>query len=209
MTMHRSTIGKAAMAVLAMAWLGLAACATPAPDAATGAEAEPAGETGAAETTDTAAETAVGDAGGVVTDTLRPGMGAQAGGGMHRRMQDLMHRSMLDEAIAQSLITDEDAALFLKVHEAIDPYRPAEGMGEGMGLTDDARKAMQRGFVAQAVTAGTVTQADADRFTAIHDLLIEKGIMARFEGGESGEGDAGADADEAGDDAAATATPGS
>ena len=63
---------------------------------------------------------------------------------------------------------------------------PAEaGMGMGMQMADEAKKAMERGFVTQAVAAGTVTQAEADRFTAVHDLLIDEGIMARFENDEA------------------------
>jgi hypothetical protein len=164
-------------------------------DAAAAAGTEAPGDTGAATA--------------VVSDTLRPGMGmgmgAQAGGAMHRRMEAVMHQAMLDEAQAQGLITADDAALFLKVHAAIDPFRPTEGMEQAMGLSDDARKAMQRTFVTQAINAGTVTEADAARFTEIHDLLIDEGIMGRFEGNYNNDDN---ESPAATDSPAAAATPG-
>jgi hypothetical protein len=37
--------------------------------------------------------------------------------------------------------------------------------------------AQQRAFTDQAVRSGLINQAEADRFTKIHDLLIESGLM--------------------------------
>lgn len=201
---HRSWIEKTFSLALTSALLGLSACTAAAPqDAAPATGDQPTADSAAPAATVAVEPTAVADVTGVVTDTaamtdtMRPGMhqGARMGA-MHQRMQDAMHQAMLDEAQTQGLITAEDAALFLKVHTAIDPYRPAQ-MGLGMNLSDDTRKAMQRSYVAQAVTAGTITQAEADRFTEIHDLLIDEGIMARF------------DSEEGAVESAATATPGS
>ena len=180
----RWTTGVAARLALATLALGLAACTptdageTPAAEATVDPAASAGSETAAPATS------VVGDVTDAVSDTMKPGQGMGAHmGNMHRRMQDTMHRAMLDEAVAQELIGAEDVELFLKVHAAIEPYMPAEG-GMGMQMADEAKKAMERGFVTQAVAAGTVTQAEADRFTAVHDLLIDKGIMARFENSE-------------------------
>ncbi len=221
-------------ALIALLGLGLVACAPaaepdtgaapPAAGEAAGATEASAGDAGGAESdaagdtagapagaADAAATTAAG-ASAVVSDTARPGMGMGMGGQMgemHQRMQALMHRAMLDEAVAQDLIGAEDVALFEKVHAAIDPYRPV-GSGMGMNMTDESRKAMQRGFVAQAVADGKITQAEADRFTEIHDQLIDSGIMGRFEGtGGAAATAAPDDAYPAAPPAAASATPGS
>ncbi|HQZ71235.1 MAG TPA: hypothetical protein PK826_07910 [Anaerolineae bacterium] len=183
----RWTTGVAARLALATLALGLAACTptdageTPAAEATVDPAASAGSETAAPATS------VVGDVTDAVSDTMKPGQGMGAHmGNMHRRMQDTMHRAMLDEAVAQELISAEDVELFLKVHAAIEPYMPAEaGMGMGMQMADEAKKAMERGFVTQAVAAGTVTQAEADRFTAVHDLLIDEGIMARFENDEA------------------------
>lgn len=193
--------GRGGAAAVVLFSLALAACAPATePDAGTGAAEPTAAEEampteaadatqppdaaeGAAGDAEAAATPADADATGAVSDTVRPGMGMGMGGqmgDMHQRMQALMHRAMLDETVAQDLLDADDVALFTKVHAAIDPYRPV-GSGMGMNMTDETRKAMQRGFVAQAVADGKITQAEADRFTEIHDLLIDKGIMGRFE----------------------------
>ncbi len=111
--------------------------------------------------------------------STRPGMGQgmQAHRGM---MQETMHKAMLTEAIDQGLIDEADAELFMRVHEAIDAYRP-EGSGMGMNLDAEAKKAMQRGFVQQALADEAISEADAERFTEIHDILLDEGIMQAFE----------------------------
>lgn len=111
--------------------------------------------------------------------STRPGMGQ--GMPAHRgMMQDAMHKAMLTEAVDQGLIEEADIELFMRVHEAIDPYRP-EGSGIGMNLDAEAKKAMQRGFVQQALADETISEADAERFTEIHDILLDEGIMQAFE----------------------------
>ena len=179
------TTGVMARLALAILGLGLAAC-KPTDAGQTPVDEESVDSAVSTDSeADVVATSKVGEVSDAVSDTVKPGQGMGAHmGSMHRRMQDTMHRAMLDEAVAQELIGAEDVELFLKVHAAIEPYMPAEA-GMGMQMADEAKKAMERGFVTQAVAAGTVTQAEADRFTAVHDLLIDKGIMARFENDES------------------------
>lgn len=103
--------------------------------------------------------------------TAPRGRGPQAnrGGGEN-------HTQMLQDAVAQGVITQDDADLFERVHAVLD-----EQLGTGRGSMDGAgpqgMQAMQRAFTEQAVRDGLFSQEDADRFTAIHDLLIEAGLM--------------------------------
>ena len=92
-----------------------------------------------------------------------------AGEGEHRA-------EMLAAAVEQGVITAEDAVFFEEVHAVLDEhYMQAgvemEGMGSGGMMT------MQRAMTGQAVRDGYISQADADRFTQIHDTLIEAGLM--------------------------------
>lgn len=115
----------------------------------------------------------------------RPGMGQGMGQGMHQgMMQDAMHEAMLSQAVERGLIDQAEADLFSRVHAAIEPFQPeGTGPGSGMGLSLDAagKKAMERGIVALAVAAGAVSEEDGTRFTEIHDLLIDEGLMPDME----------------------------
>ena len=103
--------------------------------------------------------------------TAPRGRGPQAnrGGGEN-------HTQMLQDAVAQGVITQDDADLFERVHQVLD-----EQLGAGRGAMDGTgprgMQAMQRAFTEQAVRNGLISQEDADHFTAIHDLLIEAGLM--------------------------------
>lgn len=114
-----------------------------------------------------------------------PGMGQGMGQGMHHGlMQDAMHEAMLSQAVEQGLIEAADAELFTRVHAAMEPFQPeGAGPGSGMGRSLDAagKKAMQRGILALAVADGAVSEEDAARFTEIHDLLLDEGLMPDME----------------------------
>ena len=103
------------------------------------------------------------------TAPQRRGAQANRGGGEN-------HTQMLLDAVTQGVITQEDADLFERVHAVLD-----EQLGAGRGAMDGAgprgMQAMQRAFAEQAVRSGLISQEDADRFTAIHDLLVEAGLM--------------------------------
>jgi hypothetical protein len=103
------------------------------------------------------------------------GMGGGMGMGYN---EDLMHQQMLDAGIERGLITEDDKAFFLTAHAAIDPFRPKNGVGQQ--LDDAAKAAMQRNLA--AMEEGTMSAEDAERFTALHDLLIEEGLMGIAEG---------------------------
>jgi polyhydroxyalkanoate synthesis regulator phasin len=107
------------------------------------------------------------------------GMGGGMGQGMGNN-EDLMHQRMLDAGIERGLITEDDKAFFLTAHDAIEAYRPKNGVGKQ--LDDAAKAAMQRNLASMAVEEGTMSAEDAERFTALHDLLIEEGLMGIAEG---------------------------
>jgi len=73
---------------------------------------------------------------------------------------------MLAAAVAAGLITQEDADFFQRIQQALlDKYangRPGQG-----------RLVEQAVSSGQAVADGVISQADAERYTAIHDQLMQ------------------------------------
>lgn len=129
------------------------------------------------------------------------GMGRGEGMGMGRG-QDAMHRAMLEAALSRGLIEEGDVDLFLEVHAAIEPYMSKSH--EGRDASSEAKMSAQRAFVAVAQEDGAITEAQGERFTEIHDILIESGIMDELHGegydDDSGDYDEGyGDEDEVGD----------
>ncbi len=100
------------------------------------------------------------------------GMGhGQGMGGMVRGMGmggQMMQRQgqMLAAAVAAGLVTQEDADFFQQIQQALlDKYangRPGQG-----------RLVEQAVSSGQAVADGVLSQADADRYTAIHDQMMQ------------------------------------
>ena len=111
-----------------------------------------------------------------VINYVRSISGQMAGGpGMGRQDADAqaaMHAEMLANAIAQGIITQDEADTFELVHAAMDTYletNPPEGGG---GEEDHQAIAL-----AALVEAGTLTQEQVDVFTSVHDRLAESGLM--------------------------------
>lgn len=105
------------------------------------------------------------------------GPGPGAGMGLGPGSDEGQHRAeMLAEAVDLGVITQADAELFEQVHQVLDEAYGADQAGmEGMGPR--GMQAMQRALTGQAVRDGRITQEMADRFSEIHDLLIEVGMM--------------------------------
>ncbi len=80
--------------------------------------------------------------------------------------------TMLNEAVAQAVITQAEANLFTQVHTFLD----AE-MTQHRGMMSGSMADMQATILEQLITAGTITQTEADAFNDIHDRLIESGLM--------------------------------
>jgi hypothetical protein len=111
------------------------------------------------------------------------GHGPDGGQGQHGRGQGMggmneaeHHAEMLAEGIKMGLITEEDGELFLVVHAVLDEhYRTDEtGMDD---MNNAGKQTMQRAMTGQAVRDGYITEEEAQRFTEIHDALLEAGIM--------------------------------
>lgn len=88
------------------------------------------------------------------------------------------HTAMLATALEAGVILQEEADLFERVHAVLSEQYGIGNMAmQGMGMQGRGMQAMQRAVTEQAVRDGALTQEDADRFTAIHDRLIEQGLM--------------------------------
>lgn len=115
-----------------------------------------------------------------------PGAGMGRGMGMGYG-QDAMHRAMLEAALSRGLIEEGDVDLFLEVHAAIEPYMSKSH--EGRDASSEAKMSAQRAFVIVAQEDGAITEAQGERFTEIHDILIESGIMDEMHGEGYGDDD--------------------
>ena len=87
--------------------------------------------------------------------------------------EDAFHEQMLAQAVEQNLINEDESATFTLVHDALDEFRtlhvdelPEESMDENQDYMLD-----------ELVKAGTITQAQADDFARIHQLLLDEGLM--------------------------------
>ena len=83
------------------------------------------------------------------------------------------HEQMLAQAVEQNLISEDESATFTLVHDALDEFRilhadelPEESMDENQDY-----------MLGELVNAGTITQAQADDFARIHQLLLDEGLM--------------------------------
>lgn len=95
---------------------------------------------------------------------------AMMGGAMFDPAVEQQNRqAMVDEATAAGLIDEEQGNTFLQVHTALDELM----LETGMRMQGNNMPAL----LAVLVERGTVTQAEADSFAAVHDLLIEAGLM--------------------------------
>ena len=80
---------------------------------------------------------------------------------------------MLAEAVAQGVITEEEAVTFEGAHEMVDG-KMMQNRDAGMsGSMDD----MMADVLADLVASGELTQAQADTFSSVHDRLAEAGLM--------------------------------
>lgn len=79
---------------------------------------------------------------------------------------------MLADAVAQGVVTQDEADTFAAVHAEMDDWMSAntDTMRGGMGQ-------MQQTILDELVSAGKITQAQADSFNDIHDRLLEAGLM--------------------------------
>jgi mono/diheme cytochrome c family protein len=89
------------------------------------------------------------------------GRGQGMGGQMMQRQGQ-----MLDAAVAAGLLSQDDAAFFQRTQQLLlDKY--------GGGQPGQGRLVEQAVSSGQAVTDGVISQADAERYTAIHDKMMQ------------------------------------
>jgi hypothetical protein len=80
---------------------------------------------------------------------------------------------MLQTAVSMNIVTAEEAAVFSSAHESVDAIMVNKrGNGGGAGMDG-----MMAETLAELVTAGELTQADADTFLVVHDRLAAAGLM--------------------------------
>ncbi|MBI5563647.1 MAG: cytochrome c [Chloroflexi bacterium] len=79
----------------------------------------------------------------------------------------------LAQAVAQGVITRDEADTFTVVHAALDNHLAANQPAPGTGNPVERQTVM----LAELVTAGTIAQAQADAFTDIHNRLHEAGLL--------------------------------
>jgi mono/diheme cytochrome c family protein len=100
---------------------------------------------------------------------------SQIGGAMYDAEQQAAHQAeMLAQAVAQGVITQDEANLFALVHEAVEQYRLAHPEMANSTLAANEREAA---MLAELVKAQTLTQAQAAAFQELHDRLHEAGLM--------------------------------
>ena len=80
---------------------------------------------------------------------------------------------MLAQAVEQNLISEDESATFTLVHDALDEFRALHEDELPQGSMDENQDYM----LGELVKAGTVTQAQADDFARIHQLLLDEGLM--------------------------------
>lgn len=105
--------------------------------------------------------------------TVNPavGMGGEA---YDPAVQAARQAEILAEAVKQGVVTQEEADLFVLVHDAVEQYRNEhpEIMNSGGNATE-----RETAMLVALVEASTITQAQADAFTDIHDRLGASGLM--------------------------------
>lgn len=102
------------------------------------------------------------------SDTIQGMAGMGRGQGMGGMGGQMMQRQgqMLNAAVAAGLLSEHDAAFFQRTQQLLlDNY--------GGGQPGQGRLVEQAVSSGQAVADGVISQADADRYTAIHEKLMQ------------------------------------
>jgi len=82
------------------------------------------------------------------------------------------HEEMLSKAIAQGLITQDDADTFTTVHDALNQYKLDHPSEPGADHDVERERILE-----VLVSDGVVSQLQADSFSATHQKLIDAGLM--------------------------------
>ena len=85
----------------------------------------------------------------------------------------VFHEQMLAQAVEQNLISEDESTTFTLVHDALDEFRAQHEDELPQGSMDENQDFM----LGELVKDGTITQAQADDFARIHQLLLDEGLM--------------------------------
>jgi mono/diheme cytochrome c family protein len=103
--------------------------------------------------------------------TVTPGR--MMGGAMYDPEAEAAQRAeMLEEAIVEGVITQEEADVFLDVHGALDTLMAGGVPSEAGGMST-----MQQAMLNQLLNNGTISPEQAEVFNDVHDRLLEAGLM--------------------------------
>lgn len=103
--------------------------------------------------------------------TAMPG-GMMDGAAFNPTAEAAQHAAMLEQGVADGVITQAEAVTFAAVHAQMDDWMNdnQEAMRGGMGQ-------MQHMILEELVAAGAISAEDADVFNDVHDRLIAAGLM--------------------------------
>jgi len=99
------------------------------------------------------------------------GMGGEA---YDPAVQAAQQAEMLAQAVEQGVVTQEEADIFILVHDAVEQYRTEhpEIMNSGKNATE-----REAAILSALVDGEIITQTQADAFQDIHDRLGTSGLM--------------------------------
>lgn len=105
--------------------------------------------------------------------TIEPQAG-MGGAAYDPETQAQRQAELLAKAVEQGVVTEAEAEVFTRVHDAVEQYRLEHP--EVVSNEPDAN-AREAAILAALVEAGTISTADAEAFNDIHDRLGEAGLM--------------------------------
>ncbi len=108
---------------------------------------------------------------GLASGTVTPGR-MMGGAAFDPAAEQARRSEMLATAVADGVITREEADTFDSVHAAMDTIMQTD-MTARMGGASQ----MQQALLDRLLAGGTITQAQADLFNDVHDRLLEAGLM--------------------------------
>jgi hypothetical protein len=97
---------------------------------------------------------------------------AAGGAAFDPTAEQAQRAEMLEQGVAQGVISEAEAEIFDDVHSAMDDLVTSGGVPRlgGMGQMRDV-------LLAGLIEAGTITQEQAEAFNQVHDRLEEAGLM--------------------------------
>ena len=81
---------------------------------------------------------------------------------------------MLSQAVEQGIISQAEADNFDSVHTKMDTFLNTQGVS---GLDTSPRADALPQIMVAMVSAAEINQSQADSFMAVHDRLVEAGLM--------------------------------